>query len=111
MRAHFSAALVAAAACLIEVATARYECHPELIAGQYPFCVNVPDTVTHEHHDGRFPTVLYLGGSGTFGRPDDIETSVSGYLARSAGVHALRLHLTIADLDVVDFSIRLPGTD
>ena len=77
MRAHFKAALVAATACLVEVATARYECHPELIAGQYPFCANIPDVVTHEHHDGRFPTILYLGGSGTFGRPDDIETSVS----------------------------------
>lgn len=88
MRTHFTAALVAATACLVEVATARYECHPELIAGQYPFCVNVPDIVTHEHHDGRFPTVLYLGGSGTFGRPDDIETSVSRHLTGQAKPHA-----------------------
>lgn len=77
MRAHFKTALVAVTACLVEVARARYECHPELIAGQYPFCANIPDVVPHEHHDGRFPTVLYLGGSGTFGRPDDIETAVS----------------------------------
>lgn len=78
MRSQFTTALVAVAMCLITAAKARYECHSETIPDQYPFCVNIPDTVTHEHHDGRLPTIIYMGGSGTFGPPDEIATLVSG---------------------------------